>query len=62
MSAEAVIALISVTLTVALTVTGGVIKICAKLEKLNLMICSMVTKEECNINRKKCRWYRHKKP
>ena len=47
----------SIAVTITLAVAAGAIKICSKLEKIQTLIQTFVTREECAENRKHCRFY-----
>lgn len=55
MSAEAIIGIISVGATITFAVAGGAIWICAKLERLHVIVSNLVTHAHCTERRRRCR-------
>ena len=63
MRVEAVIGIISAGATIIFAVAGGTVWVCAKLERLHVLVTSLVSHEQCSERRRNCRnhHFRHRK-
>ena len=55
MKIEAIIGIISAGATVIFAVAGGTVWVCAKLERLHVLVASLVSHEQCSERRRLCR-------
>ena len=55
MTPEAIIGLISASATITFAVAGAAIWVCAKLEKLHVIVSNLVSHERCTERRRRCR-------